>query len=701
MQETKLRGFRSDGRVVVVEMNGGNAVDEKTLESAPDLGLEPMSLSKGNKTAPEVTLKGCSAGGKREAGNMSSENKSNNVGGAKARKRKAADAESVASAAAKQELEELREWRRKYEEKDRHLNALFSASSSCIVCLDTKPDLISYGACNHMVCVPCALDHVSKKLMVLRRRCQNTGCKARLSTFGLNVEDNEFSCPLCRQGQLDLMGASLSLLPDFAYHQLTIFCSQQQQQQQLHPSHTTNAATKLNASKVMMTAAAAAAETGAGAVAAAAALNQNLSGLSVARREKVVAEMERHRLAGIKALAEMKKPASAPTKPSPITIKCIYCGLTAKSLVPNSSSSSSSSSSSMEVQSPSEVLRHMWRCPKRTFVCGFRDCMETFSWESVFKDKAPSTVSSDLRNEDLWLATINAAFSNHMQTTCKHLVTCCIGWCDSHKHPAKIPLSQFHNHEMRHKNIHDRFQPIATIADGTRRIEQSLMALLRTEFNNNNNNNNNITSTSTTNIINTNMNTNLTNSNGNITNDNSQISRDKTDGKKMMDNKKEKDEKVDVMTFAGPIAREIHVSLGALNDILRSYTSTSAFVGLRSDYAMVKCPLHSNTTTLSEHPEVRAGLPRHTRASTAANANANAALSRTTFQDIERNLASIEQNLATEISSTSSSSPTSSEESDIDEEEDTDSIAQTQLGENDEDPDYIPNIPPDEGSEQE
>ena len=81
--------------------------------------------------------------------------------------------------AQKQELEDLREWKRRCEEKEQQFNSLIT--SSCIVCLYVRPDLISYGACGHMVCVNCTLEHISRRLMVMRRRSQNTGCKARLS----------------------------------------------------------------------------------------------------------------------------------------------------------------------------------------------------------------------------------------------------------------------------------------------------------------------------------------------------------------------------------------------------------------------------------------------------------------------------------------------------------------------------------------
>jgi hypothetical protein len=99
------------------------------------------------------------------------------------------------------ELDELRRYRRRVEERERQMNTMFSASASCILCLDVRADLLSYGACGHMVCVGCALEHVRCKLMILRLSCSsNTGCTARLATFALDVETNEFSCPICRQG---------------------------------------------------------------------------------------------------------------------------------------------------------------------------------------------------------------------------------------------------------------------------------------------------------------------------------------------------------------------------------------------------------------------------------------------------------------------------------------------------------------------
>jgi hypothetical protein len=416
-----------------------------------------------NNNMPASTSSSSNFGGGGGTTTSSSKPTVTAVVGQRQRKRKSPSEVDVSM---RQELEELREWRRRVEEREKQMNALFSASSSCSVCLDTRPDLISYGACGHMVCVPCTLDHVTRKLMVLRRRSQNTGCKARLSYFALNVEDTEFSCPICRQGQLDLMGAGLALLPDFAYYQLIAYCAKSLPQSKPAAVVLQSHSAPAPAATVAATAAAAAAAT-------------MLNALSAERRALVIAELERNRQSSQKALFQQQQPPHSTSTTSTnvplVRIRCPFCNVCA----------AQPGETGADKLLPSELLRHVWRCKKRSFICGFEDCRRTFSWESTYQKHAPASVGvgGDFRTEQKWLSLVNAAFTEHMQKECLHMTQCCIGWCDAHRTPATIPLCQFQEHEKRHKLIHDRFQGIATIADKAITLEKTLAAVLRAEFN--------------------------------------------------------------------------------------------------------------------------------------------------------------------------------------------------------------------------
>jgi hypothetical protein len=439
-------------------------------------------------------------------------------GGFARRKRKAATEMDLAS---RRELEELRAWRRRTEEREKQMSALFSASSSCVVCLDVRPDLVSYGACGHMVCLPCTLGHVTRKLMVMRASRSPNGCYARLASFGLNSEDAEYSCPVCRQGQLDLMGAGLALLPDFAYSQLAAFCAakappapphqtpaphpanQPQQPQQPPqpqpppaPQQQQQPAPRAPPGLPPALAPPPAAGLPGGARGSAGATPGSgpggggggglwgLSGpegevpqsLSERRRARVLSRLGRDRAAALRALQKQQSSDAQESVRCDAglagKIQCPFCGVEAGHAGEHGK------------MLPTQLLRHVWRCKKRSFVCGFRDCRRPFSWEPVYQQHAPPVVGSsgDRKTESKWLAVVNAAFTEHMRTDCTHMTQCCIGWCEMHPSPARIPLRSFQDHENRHRFLNERFQRIATLADAAIRVERTLAAVLRAEF---------------------------------------------------------------------------------------------------------------------------------------------------------------------------------------------------------------------------
>jgi hypothetical protein len=558
-------------------------------------------------------------------------------GGAKPRKTPDADA------SVKHELDELREWRRRAEEKEKQLNVLFSASSSCIVCLDVRPDLISYGACGHMVCCSCALDHVTRTLMVMRRRSQNTGCKARLSHFALNVEDSEFSCPMCRQGQLDLMGAGLSLLPDFAYYQLALYCTSRNSNatmttitppllkapppplQQPQPQPQMQLLAQLSGGQADL-------------------------GLSSGKRALVLAEIERNRLSAQRALASqvqlqehahIQRHQKQHNANGVELIRCHFCGIVA----------AQPGEKGPDKLLPSELLRHIWRCRKRTFICGFADCQRTFSWESVYQSHAPSTVGSigDFKNEAKWLKLVNAAFSDHMKKDCQHKTLCCIGWCDYNRTPATIPLCQFQQHEAKHKSIHNRFQEIGKIADSAIRVERILAAVLRHEFN--------ALVAQTPDAVPTNSkvapHVNVANQSlltGSVPNQpglnqfgplGPSCAVPIPPSTNMHQN--HKNGGGDVMVFAGPIAREVHNSLDTLHDLLRTHIAShdsgkASKTGGRNELGvgltnLIRCHLHDdNGSTMNGSATGSDTQPSTHRARTRSETSS--------FESVARDLAS-------------------------------------------------------------
>ena len=516
------------------------------------------------------------------------------LGGGSSRQRKRKSSE--ADLAVRLELEELREWRRRVEEREKQLNSLFSASSSCSVCLDTRPDLISYGACGHMVCVPCTVDHVTRKLMILRRRVQNTGCKARLSYFALNVEDSEFSCPICRQGQLDLMGAGLALLPDFAYYQLIAYCAKTPNGCAKTPNGCANKSPPTTTT----------------ALSTSTSLESSvLAGLSAERRSIVMAELERNRQSSQKAL-QVQQHASSTTNPliaatsaaggggggGGVRIRCPFCDLCAAQ--PGETGS--------DKLLPTELLRHIWRCKKRSFICGFNDCRRNFTWESVYQKHAPASIGAggDYKSEQKWLFLVNAAFNEHMERECIHMTQCCIGWCDAHRSPASIPLSRFHEHENRHKLIHDRFQGIATIADKASSLEKALASVLRAEFN--------LLPTPPSSAAGGGSAAAVVPLNGVVavaapTSAAAAAAAAAANGGVAPASNPQP-----MLELIHPIAREVHNSLEALGDLLRTYLAqTKSTSENRSSHGMVdlvgslvlRCPLHGDSSLVAAAPRTR------------------------------------------------------------------------------------------------
>jgi len=597
-------------------------VDEKNVNNSLSGNLGKSNSSSISKTVMNNTKQPGRGQPKKD------EVDSSTVGGR--RKRKASEADL----AVRQELEELREWRRRAEEKEKQMNLMFSSSSSCIVCLDTRPDLVSYGACGHMVCIVCCLDHIIRKLMVLRRpTSQNTACKARLSHFALNVEDSEFSCPMCRQGQLDLMGAGLSLLPDFAYHQLANYCC--------NGTNAINKDTKISAIVAPQTTTT---DTTTAVSAVLAPKSETLLDLSLTRRMEVLAQLERNRAAALKALQQQQQQLVVVNK----GIQCPFCGI--RAALPGETGP--------DKMLPSELLRHVWRCRKRTFRCGFADCKRPFSWESVYSTHAPTSVGSigDFKSESKWLELVNAAFREHMTKDCLTKVTCCIGWCDWHKSPAKLSLCQFQDHETRHKLIHDRFQQVGSITEVAIQLERTLATLLRSEFNllpppppplslSNlpllapptppTSLTNRLTTSATAAIpagtagpkSNTPVTTTVATQTSTTSTTAAAAAAASTATTAVG--------RPDVMSFAEPIAREIHNSLGALNDLLRSHVTPRGSTDEDGPGALstgaVRCPLHGAN-----------GVPTAEEAKQALNQRMRTRLSAQTLDQLELELSSME-----------------------------------------------------------
>jgi hypothetical protein len=448
---------------------------------------------------------------------------------------------SPLAAAALAELEELREWRRRSEARDKWMNSVCSTNSSCIVCFCSRPDLISYGACGHMVCVGCALEHVLSRLMVLRRPplTNTNGCKLRLCQFALNGEDREYSCPMCRQGQLDLMGTGLSLLPDFAYHQLALYCETQRRQPRGDPQAAATlppgplAGAPPSAANAHPFALAGSAQPRAQipgqllvpplpALEAAppreedpAARHGEPDGL-LDRRAEMLARFARDRAAALRALERQEAQPPASSESGPVSIACPFCGLSslAPGGGPGPDQSRPASTSRAEGKHPtpdaaaagqrehaaeaarralppSEVLRHIWRCRRRAFRCGFPDCRRPFGWEAAYDVHAPLSAGSsgDAQTEARWLALVNRAFVEHMRTDCITRATCCQGWCpssllsaESSPEDSTFPLHRFEEHDRIHRLLTRRFELITALPALVGQVHSALVALMHHEF---------------------------------------------------------------------------------------------------------------------------------------------------------------------------------------------------------------------------
>lgn len=298
-------------------------------------------------------------------------------------------------------------------------------SAQCPVCRTAKVQVVSFGSCQHSVCLDCVFATIDNALLMPRQHKTDV----QRATVQLRAEGDlaALACPTCRAGAIDLMGSRLTFKEGCVYHCLALSLAESKRPRPTSVEKSEDGKEK---------------------EAEAAFLAGVPAGVSDQTRTLALEAWRQSRRAAHIAVSTVAATAGDTTTAGDTMAtttqdiwSCRWCGDLCLGRG--------------ESEDIASRLRHQLRCPKRRFRCPFPSCGQYFSWENAFSG-APKVVTTD--NESQWLTTLNAAFAVHVVADCGMKWACQDRRCPKHK--SSMDVKGALDHQARHRMAFLPLQPL-------------------------------------------------------------------------------------------------------------------------------------------------------------------------------------------------------------------------------------------------